>query len=96
MFRLSNRLLGQKSFAIYQDCNGIYLTPYTISYGNNLACNFALAELLPWKAQNVLNIVIDVINVIILAVLTFYSVEVLQRIISSGENSPAMLMPMWI
>lgn len=69
--------------------------PYTIRTATTLRVT-ALAELLPWKAQNVLNIVIDVINVIILAVLTFYSVEVLQRIISSGENSPAMLMPMWI
>lgn len=69
--------------------------PYTIRTATTLRVT-ALAELLPWKAQNVLNILIDVINVIILAVLTFYSVEVLQRIISSGENSPAMLMPMWI
>lgn len=69
--------------------------PYTIRTATTLRVT-ALAELLPWKAQNVLNIVIDVINVVILAVLTFYSVEVLQRIISSGENSPAMLMPMWI
>lgn len=69
--------------------------PYTIRTMTTLRVT-ALVDVLPWKVQNIVNVLVDIVNAIILAVLAFYSVGVTDRIVSSGETSPAMLMPMWI
>lgn len=69
--------------------------PYTIRTETMLRVT-ALIDILPWKVHNVLNIIVDVVTFAMMAVLSYYSVIVLQRIISSGEVSPAMLLPMWI
>lgn len=69
--------------------------PYTIRTMTMLRVT-ALLEVLPWKVQNIINIVVDIITVFVLVVLSFYSIEVTGRIVASGETSPAMLLPMWI
>lgn len=56
----------------------------------------ALIDILPWKVHNILNIIVDVVTFAMMAILSYYSVVVLQRILESGETSPAMLLPMWI
>lgn len=69
--------------------------PYTIRTESMLRVT-ALIDILPWKTRNVLNIFVDVFTFIMMAVLSYNAVIVLQRIIASGETSPAMLLPMWI
>ena len=69
--------------------------PYTIRTETMLRVT-ALLDILPWKVHNVLNILVDVVTFAMMAVLSYYSVVVLQRIMESGETSPAMLLPMWI
>ena len=55
----------------------------------------ALIDILPWKLRNVINVIVDVVTAGIMGVLSYYSVIVFNRIMASGELSPAMLMPMW-
>lgn len=69
--------------------------PYTIRTMTTLRVT-ALVDIIPWKMQNIVNVLVDVINALVLAVLAFYSINVTSRIVLSGETSPAMLMPMWI
>lgn len=56
----------------------------------------ALIDILPWKLRNIVNVIVDVFTAAIMGVLSYYSVIVFNRIVASGELSPAMLMPMWI
>lgn len=67
--------------------------PYTIRKGSMLRVSVVL-DLLPEALRKVINIVVDLIIVASMALLTYYSVSVLQGIISSGELSPAMRWPM--
>lgn len=69
--------------------------PYTIRTETMLRVT-ALIDILPWKLHNLLNIIVDVVTFAMMAILSYYSVVVLQRIIASGEVSPAILLPMWI
>lgn len=69
--------------------------PYTIRTATALRVT-ALIDILPWKVRNIVDIVVDAITAVLMAVMTYYSVVVLQRIIESGEVSPAILLPMWI
>lgn len=69
--------------------------PYTIRKGNMLRVT-VLLDVLPGRARNVVNIIVDVINTACMALLAYYSVEVVGGIYRSGETSPAMLWPMWI
>lgn len=69
--------------------------PYTIRTMTALRVT-ALIEAFPWKVENVINIVVDIITGISLAVLAYFSVDVLQGVYESGELSPAMMLPMWI
>lgn len=69
--------------------------PYTIRTETPLRVT-ALIDILPWKMRNLMNIIVDVITVVLMAILSYASFVVLQRIIASGEVSPAMLLPMWI
>lgn len=69
--------------------------PYTIRTATALRVT-ALIDVLPWKVRNIVDIVVDAVTAVLMAVMTYYSVIVLERIIESGEVSPAMLMPMWI
>lgn len=69
--------------------------PYTIRTATALRVT-ALIDILPWKVRNIVDIVVDAITAVLMAVMTYYSVVVLQRIVESGEVSPAILLPMWI
>ena len=69
--------------------------PYTIRKGSMLRVT-VLLDLLPMKLRNVVNIIVDVINTACMAMLAYFSVEVVNGIKESGECSPAMLWPMWI
>lgn len=69
--------------------------PYTIRTATALRVT-ALLEILPWKVQNIVNIVIDAMSAILLAFIGFYSVGVCQGIIEKAVVSPAMAFPLWI
>lgn len=69
--------------------------PYTIRTETMLRVT-ALVDIMPWKVRNIINVIVDVVTFAMMAVLSYYSVIVLQRIIASGETSPAILLPMWI
>lgn len=69
--------------------------PYTIRTETMLRVT-ALIDILPWKLRNIMNIIVDVVTFAMMAVLSYYSFIVLQRILASGELSPAMMFPMWI
>lgn len=69
--------------------------PYTIRTVTALRVT-ALIELLPWKIENVINILIDVFTCAVLAVLAYFSIDVFEGVYRNGEVSPAMLLPMWI
>lgn len=68
--------------------------PYTIRTESMLRVT-ALIDIMPWKLRNVVNVIVDVITFAMMAVLSYYSVIVFQRILASGEVSPAIAMPMW-
>ena len=69
--------------------------PYTIRTSNILRVS-ALIDALPAMLHNLLNVIVDVVTFVMMVVLSVASVSVLERIISSGETSPAMMWPMWI
>ena len=69
--------------------------PYTIRTSNILRVS-VLIDSLPPKLHNFLNICVDVLTAVMMAILAYSSIAVLQRIYLSGETSPAMFWPMWI
>lgn len=69
--------------------------PYCIRTETSLRVN-ALLDIMPWKLHNAVNIFVDAFTFAMMAVLTNASVAVLNRIIASGETSPAIMLPMWI
>lgn len=69
--------------------------PYTIRKGNMLRVG-VLLDLLPDVVHKVVNILVDLITAASMGLLASYSVGVVNKILSSGETSPAMVWPMWI
>lgn len=69
--------------------------PYTFRTASELRVT-ALVDIMPWKVRNVINVIVDVVNFAMMCVLTYAGWIVLQRIIASGETSPAIMLPMWI
>ena len=69
--------------------------PYTIRKGNMLRVS-VLMDLLPQAVHKVINILVDIITAASMALLAFYSVGVVNKVLTSGETSPAMVWPMWI
>ena len=67
--------------------------PYTMRKGNMLRVN-VLVDLLPTKARNAINIVIDLINTVVMALFFYGSITVIQNALNSGRTSPAMELPM--
>ena len=67
--------------------------PYTMRKGNMLRVN-VLVDLLPTKARNAINIVIDLINTVVMALFFNGSITVIQNALNSGRTSPAMELPM--
>lgn len=69
--------------------------PYTIRKGSMLRVS-VLLDILPDTLHKIVNIVVEVITTLSMALLAFYSVGVVNDIRLSAETSPAMLWPMWI
>ena len=56
----------------------------------------ALVDMLPQAVRKSVNIVIDLINAAVMAILFVNAIQVVGGIRASGEASPAMTWPMWI
>lgn len=69
--------------------------PYTIRTCTALRVT-ALIDIIPWKLRNIFDVVIDAVTAILMGFLTVNAVTVFQRVLESGETSPAMVWPMWI
>jgi len=69
--------------------------PYTIRKGSMLRVN-VLVDMLPQAIRKSVNIVIDLINAAVMAILFVNAIQVVGGIKASGEASPAMTWPMWI
>ena len=69
--------------------------PFTIRKGSMLRVN-VLVDMLPQAVRKSVNIVIDLLNAAVMAVLFYNSINVVNKIRTSGEASPAMTWPMWI
>jgi TRAP-type C4-dicarboxylate transport system permease small subunit len=69
--------------------------PYTIRKSSMLRVT-ALLDLLPHSIRQILNILVDLVTTVCMALLAFHSVAVVNSIRESSEMSPAMLWPMWI
>lgn len=67
--------------------------PYTIRKGNMLRVS-VLLDLLPHVIRKVVNLIVDVIVTLSMALLAYHSIGVYEKIVASGELSPAMLWPM--
>ena len=55
-----------------------------------------LLDMMPQKVKNIINIIVDVVTAATMCLLGVHSVSVIQKIVKSGETSPAMQWPMWI
>ena len=69
--------------------------PYTIRKGNMLRVS-VLLDLFPAKVRGGINVAVDFVTAASMLLLGVHSVTVVKNILKSGENSPAMLWPMWI
>lgn len=69
--------------------------PYTIRKGSMLRVS-VLLDLFPQAVRKTISIVVDIITTACMALLAYYSTDVVADILASGETSPAMLWPMWI
>ncbi len=68
--------------------------PYTIRKGNMLRVAILL-DAMPHVMRKCVNIFVDVVVMASMALCGYYSFGVVQKILASGETSPAMLWPMW-
>lgn len=69
--------------------------PYTIRENSMLRVG-VLRDLLPQTGIKIVNILVQAINTVCMALFCYYSVIVIGYIKASGEASPAMVWPMWI
>lgn len=69
--------------------------PYTIRTSSTLRVT-ALVEAFPWKVYNVVNVVVDIITAVAMAILAWTSITVIGQVQAGGSVSPAMQIPMWI
>ena len=69
--------------------------PYTIRKSNMLRVT-VVRDLLPQTARKIINLCVDVIVLVCMALLGYHSIEVLQWTARSGETSAAMHWPMTI
>ena len=69
--------------------------PYTIRKGSMLRVS-VLLDVFPQKVRSAINIAVDLITTAAMALLGWHSIEVVERIVKSGETSPAMRWPMWM
>ena len=69
--------------------------PFTIRKASMLRVS-VLLDVFPDKAKKILNIAVDLIISACMLILGTNSIAVIQKIMKSGETSPAMVWPMWI
>ena len=60
-----------------------------------MLCVCVLLDLLPETAHKLINIAVYFITAACMALLAWYSVDVVSYLKESGEKSPALLWPMW-
>ena len=68
--------------------------PYTISKSNMLRVNVVI-DLLPQFIRKIINLAVDIIVGLSMALCAYHSIACLQRTYLSAEPSPAMEWPMW-
>ncbi len=69
--------------------------PFTIRKGSMLRVS-VIVDMFPQVVRKIFNILIDLINALVMAVLFYHSISVVSSIKVSAEASPAMTWPMWI
>lgn len=69
--------------------------PYTIRRGSMLRVT-ALLDIMPHALRQIMNLIVDVLITVSMALLAVHSVTVVNDIKTSAEASPAMLWPMWL
>ena len=69
--------------------------PYTIRKGGMLRVS-VLADMLPRTLRRSVNVLADLVNAAVMALLFVNAVQVVGKIRASGEASAAMALPMWI
>lgn len=69
--------------------------PYTIRKASMLRVN-VLLDVMPNKVKNTVNIIVDLVTAATMFLLGINSIDVIRKIVKSGETSPAMAWPMWI
>ena len=77
------------------DCNSVPFVALYHPYRNDVE-SYCSRGHHAVEVRNIINVIVDVITFVMMAVLTNAAVTVLMRIVESGETSPAMLLPMWI
>lgn len=69
--------------------------PFTIRTNTTLKVT-ALVEAFPWKVTNIITIIVDIVTAAALGILAYASLSVIGTVQSSGAESPAMEIPLWI
>lgn len=69
--------------------------PYTIRMNNMLRVN-VLVDLFPHKIRKGINIVVEIVVTVVMAVFFWHSVIVERNFLASQQTSPAMAWPMWL
>ena len=69
--------------------------PFTIRKGSMLRVN-VIVDMFPQAIRKTINILIDLVNAGVMAILFRYSIDKVTKIRESAEASPAMTWPMWI
>ena len=69
--------------------------PYTIRKGSMLRVS-VLLDVFPQTVRSAINLAVDLITAAAMLLLGMNSVTVVNKIMASGETSPAMRWPMWI
>lgn len=69
--------------------------PYTIRKAGMLRVS-VLLDFFPDKGKKMISIIVDLLTAACMLILGINSIEVVRKIMASGETSPAMVWPMWI
>ena len=69
--------------------------PYTIRKGSMLRVS-ALADVFPSKVRSAINVAVDLITTAVMLMLGVNAIDVVGKIVKSGETSSAMRWPMWM
>ncbi len=65
-------------------------------WGKHISITVVTEHLVPEKARKFFRLFSDISAIIFMAFLTYYGIELIQRIMRTGQASAAMQIPMWI